>query len=177
MKTFLQICVLLAGAAAGLRADIDLTLTNANLTATPGGAVTFTATAFNPNSFVENLNTDSFNVDSPLMVDDSPFLSNWFSINGNSPFDTQADPLFNVNVPSNAGPGMYNGAFTILGGPSPSDQNVLATADFTVTINGPSAVPEPAAWILLGTVVALVFVLRRRGSPSRRREIGALGHH
>jgi len=142
---------------------IDLSLSNSNLSTTDGSTVTFFATAFNPNSYLENLNSDNLTIDSPLTVDDSAFLNNWFSISANSFFDTQADALFSVSVPINAQAGVYNGVFDILGGPGLSDLNLLATADFSVTVNSANlTAPEPAAWLLLATLVVLLRLPKAR---------------
>lgn len=143
--------------------DIDVTLTDSELIATPGSVVTFYATAYNPNDYVMNLNGDSSNVDSPLTLDDSPFFNDWFSINADSSFDTTADALFNVDVPLGTAPGIYDGTFNILGGPGGSDANLLATVNFSVDVPGAtSPVPEPSLGLLTAFLTGALLISRSR---------------
>jgi hypothetical protein len=149
--------VLAASSAA--RADVILTLTDPNPSALPGTVVTVLATAFNNDANTVFLNGISLNADSPLTVDDSPFLNNWFSIAGNSFFDPNPQPLFTITVPLGATFGPYAVTVTLLGGPDPGDQNILNTTPaLTVNVNV-SDVPEPGSFLLV--TCGLVFGIWR----------------
>jgi hypothetical protein len=89
------------------------------------------------------LNGDSFNVGGDLTVDDSDFVNFPFSL---SPGQSFTDVLFTVDVPANAAITTYLGSFTLLGGPTGSDLNVLATTGFEIVVT-----PEPSTLLMIGT--------------------------
>jgi hypothetical protein len=75
--------------------------------------------------------------------------------------------LFAVDVPLGTAAADYTGAFNILGGPGQSDQNLLATVNFTVTVDAAaSTAPEPGTIGLLGGALALLTIIRSSRSAS-----------
>jgi PEP-CTERM motif len=135
-----------------VRAKADtVTLTLANpvqetdQTTGPGTVLSFVATvnASGTNTGDVFLNGDSFNVSGDLTVDDSDFLNFPLSL---SPGQSFTDVLFTVDVPADAAAINYLGSFTLLGGPTGSDGDVLATAGFEIV-----ATPEPSTLLMIGT--------------------------
>jgi hypothetical protein len=119
---------------------IDLKLSQSTVSTSPGQTISFSATisAASTNSAPVNLVSDSANVDSPLTLDDSPFITS-FPLFLN-PGDSFTGVLFDVTVPSTAALGPYNGFFDILGGADSSSQDLLATVPFRVEVT-----PEPSS--------------------------------
>jgi len=160
---------LLAGAAA--RADtFSFTLDAPNQDAVAGQIIEFYATVGNadPNATVY-LNADSPSADSPLTLDDSPFL-NTPAVYSLSPESTYDGELFDVTVPLGTPYGLYGGDFAILGGSDDQAGDLLGSADFNVDVTS-SPVPEPSSLGLLVTGLAgLGGALRRlRGRVPRQR--------
>jgi hypothetical protein len=164
--------LLLAGAAA--KADtLTFTLDSAFQTG-PAGVFDFTGTidytladAINDGGVTEFLNGDSVFVDGGSL-DDSPY-------NANAPISM--DPiiisssgdidLFNVTIPAYingpASQNTYTGYFSIIGGPTDTSQDVLATEDFEIVVT-----PEPPTWELMA--MALLGFLGFAGWHSLRRQ-------
>lgn len=145
---------LLAGTAA--KADTFLTL-SAPYQMGPGGVFTFDATVTNTDlTNIVYLNGDSLTGAGLLLLDDSPFLSNWpLSLD---PLHSYTGELFTVTAPA-WGPGsnFYTGAFILQGGASGGAQDTLATAVFDVQVT-----PEPSSFLLLGTGVLTFGLLTGR---------------
>ncbi len=168
--------VLLGCCVVPAQADLNYTLTNPNVTASPGQTVTFTAALQNTGPDPLYLNTDFGIVDAPLMVDDSKFFTTWVLPNPQPtlPADgmTHLEALFDVVLPSDPSlytglPTIFNGSFTLYGGPTPNDLTQLGEQPFTITL-GASAVPEPGTPALLLSLSAgsLGFAARKR--PARK---------
>jgi hypothetical protein len=157
-------CFLAAGAAA--RADsLSIVLDQAFQSGLPGDVIAFDATVTNTSSATENLNGDTFNVDAPLTVDDSPFdnTSVWPLTLGAG--DSVSGLLFNVDIPADAAQGLYTGTFDITGGHySTNEEFVIGFANFDVVVT-----PEPPTWELMA--LALMGFLAYYGWNSLRRQM------
>jgi hypothetical protein len=152
---------LLAGTAA--KAD-SLTITLAQPYQTGGSYDTldFYATITNNSSQTAYLNGDDFTIASPLVLDDSPFDSNFPLTLGAG--DSATGLLFTVTIPNLATLGLNEGNFEITGGHYNSNEEyVLGSANFDVV-----ATPEPSSLSLLaiGLFSGLVVL---RGSLRRPR--------
>ncbi len=132
---------------------INLTLSNPVQFGVPGSSLSFIATVSAPNTNAATvyLNGDSFDVDSPLTLDDSGFWGNFLSVD---PGTSITDLLFTITIPSTAPITDYSGFFALLGGADGGAQDILASTTFKV-----SAVPEPSNVLLVATGLAgLAFV-------------------
>lgn len=119
--------------------------------------LSFVATVNAPGTNAGNvfLNGDSFNVGGDLTIDDSDFLNFPLSL---SPGQSFTDTLFTVEVPADAAITTYLGSFTLLGGPTDSNSDILATAGFTIV-----ATPEPSTFLMIGTgLTGLAATIRKR---------------
>jgi PEP-CTERM motif len=128
-----------------------------------GSSLSFDATVTAPstNSAEVFLNEDSFNVDAPLTLDDDGFFFGFpLSLN---PGDSFTGLLFTIFIPTSTPNAVFNGSFSILGGPNGASANDLADVQFEV-----NTVPEPATILMLGTgLPGLVAAIRRkRGATS-----------
>jgi hypothetical protein len=152
------VCVL-SGAAA--RADsVGVTLSQASLTGVVGSTVTFDATIANLSSDTIFLNGDASVTSSTLLtVSDAPFLAN-------SPLSL--DPgqvsgpfaLFSVFINPTLTAGTYGlNSFSILGGLDSGSSDTIGTASFSVTVQEPTAVPEPATVVLLFIGLAMLGMM------------------
>jgi hypothetical protein len=152
--------------------DFTFTLDEAYQVASPGETVGFTATVTNTGSTDLYLPSDSFQVASPLAVDDSPFgnfpptpppatpYNGYLAPSGT--YSTYDGLLFNVDVPLGTS-GLYSGSFTINGLADGDVNGLSVTQDFNVYVQ---SVPEGGAsslYLLLAGVVCFgVMVLRAR---------------
>jgi hypothetical protein len=128
-----------------------------------GSSLSFNATVAAPstNSADVFLNEDSFNVDAPLTLnDDGFFLGFPLSL---SPGESFTGLLFTVFLPTTTSNAIYDGSFSILGGPDGASANDLADVQFEV-----NTVPEPTTLLMLGAgLPGLVTMIRRkRGTTS-----------
>ena len=130
---------------------------------TAGSTVSFVATvlASGTNGGTVFLNGDSFDLSSPLLLDDSGFFNDFpFSLD---PGDSFSGTLFSIALPSNLAAGLYTGSFAILGGADSGVFDTLASVDFQVDV-APTAgtVPEPESLILLVAGLPGVALLVQR---------------
>jgi hypothetical protein len=133
---------------------VTFTLTNPNqYISSSGGTLTYDATVSAPlsNGAVVDLSSDSFNVDTPLGLDDSDFFGSFPEFF--NPGDSFTGALFTITVPAGTALGTYNGSFELL---DPS-ADVLGTVNFSATVT-----PEPSSFILLGTGFTGVLATLKR---------------
>ena len=158
---------------------IDFTLSQPNQTGAAGTTVDFFGIITNNDTSAVFLNNDNFTVTSPLVIDDTPFVSLPSSLgpSGSSNDSTGSVDIFNIFIPLSTTPGVYAGNFfQILGGATQNGSNdLLGTQDFTVnvTASSPTPTPEPGTLLLmasgLGSLVARRGWRRKQqGSPERR---------
>ncbi len=142
---------------------IDLSLSAPVQSGTAGSTVSFDATVSAPgtNGSTVFLNGDSFDVTSPLTLDDSGFFNDFpLSLD---PGDSFSGTLFSIGLPSNLAAGLYTGSFTIVGGADGDAQDTLASVDWQVNV-APTAstVPEPESLMLLVAGLPGVALLVQR---------------
>jgi hypothetical protein len=128
---------------------------------TAGGTLSFVATITNLGSETVYLNGDTLAVTSPLGYDDSPFFFN-FPPSLSSGDSTTAE-LFTITVPGGTPYDLYTGSFVMLGGGDGSSQLQLGSVDFNVNVSDVNPVPEPGAFLLMGTgLLGFAGVVRQR---------------
>ena len=153
-----------ASAAWGDGGGVDLTLTS--VSGAPGSEVTVYGTITNTGSDTVYLNNESYTLGSMnfLNGDITDFLLNAPLFLGP---DTNSGliALFTFDIASGTPGGSYGGNFLdILGGGS-TDQNLLASAEYSVTVKNTVA-PEPGTIGLIVLGVAGVILRRRRSFNS-----------
>jgi PEP-CTERM motif len=170
VKIGLAVMLMLFCAVRGRGDSLDVTLTQASQTVVQGTTVIeFDATISNPSTTdTIFLNADSWMTNSTLVsVDDTPFMTNApLYLNPGDSSGTFA--LFDVDLPANLAGGSYTGIFSILGGPDGgtfSDFSPLSSSAFTVNV---VATPEPGTIFLIGSGLAGLGLLKKRGQ--RRQE-------
>ena len=115
-KARLCVCLFAAVALASIAARADslqISYTSSVQTGAPGSTVDFAATLTAPvgNSATVFLVGDNFNVDSPLVLDDSAFVNN--APLSMDPGNTYTGIIFSVFIPDGTAIGGYNGFFEI----------------------------------------------------------------
>ncbi len=159
----LILLTLLLAVPSAFATPVTLWFQNSTLTGAPGDTLTFYATASNSSGDDINLNGDSFTFTSesaPLTGDDTPFITNWpLFLSANT---TLASPaaILTITLGPSALPGNYAGFFNLLGGTGASDQDLLVSAAFNVTVE--TATPEPASALLLAGGLGILFFAARR---------------
>lgn len=151
---------------AAVKADpITFTLNN-NLTVAAGSSVTFFGTLTNggaPGRFINSLSF-SFASGAPgsITFDDTAFFANVPAFLGPGT-TTGLVAFFDAVVSSLVPPGVYFGSVSVLGGDLETDENILGTQEFSITVlGGDDPIPEPATMLLLGSGLAGAAALRRR---------------
>src|SRR5437773_9745264 len=119
----LPILLFAASAPAG---PLTLTFTSSLLTAGRGQTVTFSATLLNTGATALFLNSDTVNLVSPLIADDTKFFLNFPVSLG--PSQSVTAPILDVTVPLAASFGLYPGNFAVLGGSTPSSLTNIGSA-------------------------------------------------
>jgi hypothetical protein len=143
---------------------ISLNLTAPVQSSTAGSTVSFSATVSAPgtNGATVFLNGDSFDVTSPLVLNDNEFLFTFpLSLN---PGDSFSGTLFSIDLPSNLAAGLYAGSFEILGGADSGTFDALGSVDFQVNVApAASTVPEPESLMLLAAgLPGVAFLVQRK---------------
>jgi hypothetical protein len=143
-------------------AQVSFLIQPANQTGNPGDLLTYTATLTNTGSSEVFLNSDTFNLGgAALLLDDGSFFDNFpLSLQGG---EIASGNLFTVLIGPSVAPGIYNGTFTIQGGPTDASSNDIATQSFQITVRR-AAAPEPASFALLAIsgLPLAGMILRRR---------------
>jgi hypothetical protein len=130
--------------------DIGIVLSESTLTGADGTTLTVDATLTNLTSSTIFLNGASYTTSSTgLTINDNPF-------NANAPLSLAAGAstgtfaLFTVTIAPGLAPGVYSlNDFTILGGLTSADFNIIGSTNCTV--DPIATVPEPATLVLIGT--------------------------
>jgi hypothetical protein len=148
-----------------VRAD-GVNLTMSPVSGAPGTTVTVDGTIANTGSTTVFLNNEDFTLGSVFFSngDITDFLLNApLFLDGGT--NSGSIPLFTFDIALGTPTGLYTGNFLdILGGPGSSDQNLLSSAEFSITV---TSEPGTGTLALLGTALLLVgaFFLRRKSTP------------
>ena len=158
----LVMCLLamVASAARGDGGGVDLTLTS--VSGAPGSEVTVYGTITNTGSDDVYLNSENFTLGSTYFSNGDVtdfFLNAPLSLGPDS--DSGLIALFTFDVASGTPGGSYGGNYLDILGGGPTDQNLLASAEYSVDVQN-TAVPEPGTIGLIALGLAGVILLRRR---------------
>ena len=156
MFRVLPLVVLLpAGALAG---PLTINFASSLINRLPGQTATFSANLTNTTGATMFLNSDSLNIASPLLADDTKFFLN-------SPFtlapgaSSGSFQIFDITILPGTTLAIYSGNFSILGGATAASFDQLGSANFAVNV-----VPEPTTGSLLLIAMCAGAALRRRKS-------------
>ena len=152
---------LVPSATRGDSGGLDLTLSS--VSGVPGSEVTVYGTITNTGSGDVYLNNENFTLGSSYFLNGDItdfFLNAPLSLGPDS--DSGLIALFTFDIAPGTPGGTYGGNYLdILGGPGSSDQNLLASAEFSVAVES-TAVPEPGTIGLIVLGLAGAILLRRR---------------
>ena len=143
---------------------MDLTLTS--VSGAPGSEVTVYGTITNTGSDDVYLNSENFTLGSSSFSNGDVtdfFLNAPLSLAPDS--DSGLIALFTFDVASGTPGGSYGGNYLDILGGGPTDQNLLASAEYSVTVKNTVA-PEPGTIGLIVLGVAGVILRRRRSFNS-----------
>lgn len=163
LKAALILC-LLTIVSSGVRADSNQTqLTVSSVSGTAGEDVTVFGTITNTGKLRVFLNGEGFSLGSSSLLngDVTDFFANApTSLSGGA--NSGLIALFSFDIAPGTAPGVYDENFLqLLGGTGKFDQNDIADAEFSVTVES-ATVPEPETIVLLALGLAGVLLLRRR---------------
>ncbi|CEK15808.1 hypothetical protein CWRG_01279 [Chthonomonas calidirosea] len=155
------------------QAQISLRLSPA-LQSGPAGTsnlFTFIGTITNNGTSTVFLNADNFTFAATgWTLDDTDFFNN--APPSLNPGDTTGlIALFTATNPQSAPAGNYVGTYSILGGATSSDTNVLASEPFQVTLTSSATTPEMGSLASLTLIFMLVAALTLYRARSRRQAI------
>jgi hypothetical protein len=154
------LALVVASAARGDSGDVDLTLSG--VSGAPGSEVTVYGTITNSGSDDVYLNSENFTLGSSYLSNGD--VTDFFV---NAPLSLAPDSnsgliaLFTFEIASGTPGGAYGGNFLDVLGGGPTDQNLLASAEYSVTVKNTVA-PEPGTIGLIALGLAGVILLRRR---------------
>ena len=129
---------------------IEITLTPTLLSGFPGSTITFSGTLCNTSASTLFLNSAGINLSdgfTPADLDTGPFFANApasLAAGGSTP----TIGLFAIDIPNPFAEGLYQGAFSVLGGVNANAQDTLGSADFRVQV-AVTSVPEPSSSLAL----------------------------
>jgi hypothetical protein len=141
------------------RADgIDLVLSP--VSGVGGATVTVDGTITNTGSATVFLNSENFTLGSVFFSNGDVtdfFLNAPLSLNGGA--SSGPIPLLTFDIAAGTPGGAYTANFLdIFGGPGSSDQTLLATTEFTVSVGPATSVPEPGALPLTAVGILILGV-------------------
>jgi hypothetical protein len=155
------------------RAD-GVTLTLSSVSGAVGSTITVDGTINNTGSAEVFLNSEDFTLGSAFLSNGDVtdfFLNAPLSLDGGASSGSIA--LFTLDIAPGTPGGSYGGNFLdIFGGPGSSDQNLLASAEFTVNVTSATSVSEPDTLSLaaMGLLALAAFILTSQRTPYALRE-------
>lgn len=123
----------------------------------PGDTLQFFGTLGNSTASTVFIAGDTF-VFSAGTVDDAPFFFGPATLGPNE--TSSSFEMFDVTIPTNLAPAIYDGTFNVEGGPDSNADDLLGVAAFHVEVDA-AAVPEPSTAVLLLGAAALWLCLKK----------------